>query len=516
MKRLQGKTSLVAGTARLALVLVTAASAAGCDSFLDVNEDPNNPQNVALELTLPGMLVAFAHEVIGPTSIRYDNLTGPVSWSGEWLGQWSWNRNEHTYAQFQWYEVANLDTDQYWNSSYANVMQEAVNIMRRTEETGQNGFHGIAKLIFAWNAALLSDAFGPVPLSDAFNTANPNPAYDTQQQVYEQVFTLIDEAIAEMQNPGPNPPGYTDIVYGGDLGLWIKLANTLKARMHMRLVYAPGESATQHAQAALAALAQGLQGPADAPTVEYAGGDDYEQPFFQFGDGGYNEESRAAEYTVELLKRTNDPRLPIMIKSADLVCPDGGTYTRDQCTIATAPVYRGHPSGQPGQPDSAISRIGDFFAADSADHVWFLFEDAKMLEAEALLITGGAAAADVAYRRAIRENMVRLGVPSADIDAYMNALPSLAAEQNPLEALITQKYIINFLRDEVWHDWRRTGYPVIQPVPQALIPGIPLRLRTPASEMQFNSDKLAETGISTGLDGMLTPVWWASGTPGTF
>src|SRR5690606_30714608 len=61
MKRLQGKTSLVAGTARLALVLVTAASAAGCDSFLDVNEDPNNPQNVALELTLPGMLVAFAH-----------------------------------------------------------------------------------------------------------------------------------------------------------------------------------------------------------------------------------------------------------------------------------------------------------------------------------------------------------------------------------------------------------------------------------------------------------------------
>lgn len=515
MTRTHGTTRLGARAACTALALAV-ATATGCDNFLDVNEDPNNPQDVALELTLPGMLVAFGHEVIGPTSIRYDNLTGPVSWSGEWLGQWSWNRDEHTYAQFQWYDVANLDTDAYWSSSYANVMQEAVNIMQKTEETGQMGFHGIAKFMFAWNASLLTDAFGPVPLSDAFNTSNPNPAYDTQEEIYQQVFTLIDEAIAEMQQPDENPPGYTDILYKGDLAKWVKLANTVKARLHMRLVYSPGEGATEHAQAALTALAAGFSGPADAPTVVYEGGDDFEQPFFQFGDGGYDEQSRAAEYTVELLERTNDPRLPIMIQSADLVCPAGGGYEREECTIATAPIYRGHPSGSPGQPDSAISRIGDFFAADSSDHVWFLYEDAKMLEAEALLITAGAAAADAAYRTAIRENMIRLGVPTADRNAYLNALPSLAAEANPLEALITQKYIINFLRDEVWHDWRRTGYPVIQPVAEAVIPGIPVRLRTPASEMQFNSDKLAETGISTGLDGMLTPVWWASGTPGTF
>ena len=79
---------------------------------------------------------------------------------------------------------------------------------------------------------------------------------------------------------------------------------------------------------------------------------------------------------------------------------------------------------------------------------------------------------------------------------------------------MTQKYLVNFLRDEVWHDWRRTGYPVIEPVAERVIPGIPVRLRTPAAEMQFNSESLAATGISTGLDGMLTPVWWASGSPG--
>jgi hypothetical protein len=498
-----------AGGAALALVVMFG----GCDNFLDVNEDPNNPQTVALELTLPGMFMAFSHEVIAPQEQRYGNLLGPTAWAGEWLGQWSWNDDEHTYAQFQWYEVANLDTNGFWSSGYADVMQEAVNIMRRTEETGQSAYHGIAKFMYAWTASLLTDAFGPIPLSEAFDTRNRNPKYDTQQEVYQTVFTLLDEAIAEMQDPGPDPPGYTDIVYKGDMTRWVKLANTVKARLHMRLVYAPGEDATAHAQAALTALASGFASPADAPLIEYDGGEDYEQPWFRFDDQDYGEPSRAGEFIVELLKSTNDPRLPIMIRPADLECPAGGGYQREDCTLATHAIYRGHPTGEPGQPDSAISRIGAFFAADSADLVWFTYEDARMIEAETRLITSGAAAADVPYRTAIRANMERLGVAAADIDAYLTALPPLAAEARPLKAIIMQKYLINFLRDEVWHDWRRTGYPEFPPVARRVINGIPVRLRTPASEMQFNSESLAATGISTGLDGMLTEVWWASGSP---
>jgi hypothetical protein len=505
-------TRLKAAT-RVALTLVVAASLTGCDEFLGVNEDPNNPQSVAMELTLPGMFMAFSHEVLGPTEQRYGNLLGPTAWAGEWLGQWSWNRDEHTYAQFQWYDVANLDTNGYWSSGFADVMQEAVNIMNTTEQTGQSEFHGIAKFMFAWTAALLTDSFGPIPLDDAFDTGNRNPTYDTQQEVYQRVFVLIDEAIAEMQAGGPNPPGYTDIVYKGDMAKWVRLANTVKARLHLRLVYAPGENTQEHAQAALAALASGFAGPDDVPLIAYEGGSDAEQPWYLFADQGYGEPSRAAEYTVELLRTTNDPRLPIMIRPADLACPAGGGYQRADCTIATTVVYRGHPSGDPGQPDSAISRIGSFFVADSADVIWFTWEDAKLIEAEALLLTSGAGAADVPYRTAVRANMERLGVPAAEIDAYMIALPPLAAEAQPLRAIIMQKYLVNFLRDEVWHDWRRTGYPAMTPVAEAVIPGIPVRLRTPAAEMQFNSESLAATGISTGLDGQLTDVWWASGAP---
>ena len=38
---------------RTALALTAAAAVSGCNNFLDVNEDPNNPQSVAMELSAP-------------------------------------------------------------------------------------------------------------------------------------------------------------------------------------------------------------------------------------------------------------------------------------------------------------------------------------------------------------------------------------------------------------------------------------------------------------------------------
>ncbi|MEX1183412.1 MAG: SusD/RagB family nutrient-binding outer membrane lipoprotein [Gemmatimonadota bacterium] len=501
----------------LALTLALAAAAGGCNTFLDINDDPNNPQNVAMELTLPGMLMAFGHEVIAPTESRYGNLTGPTAWGSQWMQQWSHNRDTHTYAEHRLYEVANADASRFWDRSYADVMREAVNIMARSEESGQTQFRGIAKFMLAWTATQVSDAYGPITFTEAFNTANRTPVYDTQQSVYAAAFTLIDEAIADMQSTHAFPVGYTDILYKGDMGKWVRLANSVKARLHLHLAYAPGESAAERAQSALTALAAGMAGPADAPVIAYEGGEDSEQPFYYFGDGaGENQGSdnaRSSEFMVELLRGTADPRLPVLFASATLVCPDGPGYQREQCTVATAPVFRGHPSASPGQPDSAISAIGPFFAADSADHVWFRYEETRFIEAEARLILSGAAAADAPYRDGIRASMERLRVPAADITAYLAALPPLSSEASALEAIITQKYIANFLTVEVWNDWRRTGYPLMTPVPGAMIDGIPQRIRTPESEMSYNVEQVAATGIHTGLVGMLTEVWWASGTP---
>ena len=130
---------------------------------------------------------------------------------------------------------------------------------------------------------------------------------------------------------------------------------------------------------------------------------------------------------------------------------------------------------------------------------------------EARLIVGGAAAADAPYRDGIRANMQKLGVATAAINTYLAARPALNTLTDPLEEIITEKYIANFLKVEPWNDWRRTGYPAVPaPVEQAVLDGIPQRIRTPGSELSTNINQVMATGISTGLEGMLVKVWWAT------
>jgi hypothetical protein len=50
-------------------------------------------------------------------------------------------------------------------------------------------------------------------------------------------------------------------------------------------------------------------------------------------------------------------------------------------------------------------------------------------------------------------------------------------------------------------------------VEQAMLPGIPQRVRTPGSELTNNRTQVTATGIPTGLEGMSVKVWWATTGP---
>ena len=122
-------TRFKSATIGLGLALLLAFGMTGCADFLEVNEDPNNPETVRMSLMLPGMLIKFGFDLLGPEDMRYGNMTGATGWGTEWMQHWSDNRDRHTYAQFQWYDVANQDSNELWDDIYADVGQEAVKIM---------------------------------------------------------------------------------------------------------------------------------------------------------------------------------------------------------------------------------------------------------------------------------------------------------------------------------------------------------------------------------------------------
>jgi hypothetical protein len=213
---------------------------------------------------------------------------------------------------------------------------------------------------------------------------------------------------------------------------------------------------------------------------------------------------------IDMLKNRNDPRLSILFQP---IVYDSirGTGTNRKTYPAKPNTFVGHLAGSDVfQADSTVSQIGSFFSAENAPLNVASYADQKFTEAEARFIVSGAAAADPAYRDGIRANMTKLGVPAAAITAYVNARPALTAA-NALQEIITEKYIANFLKTEPWNDWRRTGFPAVPIVPQAVIPTIPQRIRAPASELSSNTAQVTKSGFPTGIDGMKIKLWWAGG-----
>lgn len=475
--------------ARIASVALLGALCGGCDSFLDVNTNPNAPVNARMDVRFPALVTGMVH------STYYGD---PALAAIEWTQQTSYNAATRYYDEINRYEVHDGTPNAWWNFAYASMLNETKLIMQEADPEGDAAYYGLAKFMAAWTWAYTTDLWGPIPFTEALKPSVPTPAYDKQDVVYAALDPMFDEAVAALKRAQANPlvprPVAGDLLYGGDLSRWVKLARHTQARHRLRLVYAPYANAQAQAQAALDALQEGFTSNTDDADFTYPGGDGARNPLFAFQDqpGLF----KASALTVGMLLERNDPRLPIMVEPA---LKDG--------------VYRGHKNGDPAQPDSSISRVSARFTAENAPVTVASYAEAKFIEAEARLIVSGAGAADAPYRAAIRANMEKWGVASSAITTYLAARPSLSSVANPLEEIIREKYLANYMRIEVWHDWRRTGYPAIQPVPNPMTPGIPVRFRTPAAELANNAESVAATGIDPGLAGMVykgADVWWGN------
>ena len=491
----------IKSAARLVPVLL-AVGVGSCSDFLDVNKNPNTPESATIDIRLPALEVTFIHSTYyGQTAL----------WGSEWTQQWAFNANRRSYAQVQNYELFDTDAASSWDYFYSRPGNAAFTMANDASSEADTYYRGIAKLFGAWTFQIITDLWGPAVYSEAFKPEIREPKYESQQTIYNGIFAGLDSAIAifSSTNTAARKPTTNDLLFAGDMTKWNKLAHYLQARAHLRLAYATGEDKVGRANKALAALAGALASNADDADFTYPGGVGARNPNYTFVE--LRTQFVASDYFVQLLKGRSDPRLPIFYTPIQYDSIKGTGASR--VTFPAKPnTFVGHVSGgDQFQTDSTVSTIGPFFSSETAPLNVASYSDQKFTEAEARLIVSGASAADQPYRDAIRANMTKLGVPTAAINTYIAARPALTSVANPLQEIITEKYIANFLKTEPWNDWRRTGFPVVPLVPQAVINTIPQRIRAPNSELSSNGNQLAATGIPTGQDGMKVKVWWAGG-----
>lgn len=228
-----------------------------CQKYLDVNVDPNNPATAQEKLILPAAQLAIG---IG-LGDRYNNITN--IWAQYWVGG-----PGVAQTGFDRHEITGLNLDRPWASFYSSAGQDLSTLMKSSKPV----YRGIAKILTAYNMQLLVDLHGDVPFSEAFKGAIEDgsitaPKFDKQTDIYDAIIGLINSGQADIVNADQEKdefPFSQDLIYGENFwkiyGLhadesdndpsltnlqygWDGFANSLKLKIWLRQVNAPGRSA---------------------------------------------------------------------------------------------------------------------------------------------------------------------------------------------------------------------------------------------------------------------------------
>ncbi|MGB3778003.1 MAG: SusD/RagB family nutrient-binding outer membrane lipoprotein, partial [Tunicatimonas sp.] len=414
---------------KIYILLAAFLAIQACESFVETEDaivSPNDPTETTLPLLTTAVQVsAFA------------TYTGQLARTASIFVQHTTGISDQL-LNFTLYNIRENDTGNEWEAIYSNGMINAQTIIDIAEEEGSPYYVGIAKVLKAMNAGILTDLWGDVPYTETLQgVENENPAYTPQEEVYAAIQQLLDEAIADFSQPveaNATLPASDDLIHGGDIAAWTKTAWILKARYANRL----SQRGASDADILSFIDNANLIGNEDDAYAKFGDGANSQNQWYAFNQArGYN---RMSDYFVTQLKALNDPRLATFAS----VNSDG--------EIVGAPM---------GSPDPNTSQVGGFYAsAAPQDLPLVTYAEAKFIEAEAALRAGNATRAQTAYTEALQASLDTYDdtdweIVQADKDAYLAAQGTLADRNQ----LLFQKYIALFTQPEVYADWRRTGVP---------------------------------------------------------
>ena len=448
--------------------LVSVLLFTGCETWLDVNTNPN--------AIVDSPAITEDIYLIGVEAEWVEHISSSWYWWGGGMREWI------CYVSIQQstppsFIISPGHMSREWNS-YSRSLKHAVALYDKAEENGNNHYQGIAGVIAAWHWFMLADFYDQAPLEDAMLGAeNSYPGVASQVELYAHAYQLLDEAIGLFGGPaGDLVPGDDDYMLGGDMDLWTKAAYSIKARQQRRLSYATGTTPTAQADLALASLGNAMTSSDDNVTWNHS--DEAGNWSWVYNDMLYDYSAEGMTpniFFVDLMNSYNDPRRPIMF------------------TLAEQGGYKGLRAGTMFVAGDKPSRYNYDWTVKSFPDFIITYHECKFMEAEAYALKGDYPNAKIAMDEAVRADMLLEGVDEADITTYL-AQAELAMPSDielAQELIVNQKFIANvFETRSMYFDWVRTGYPVIdfdyaiQNVENTVT--FPRRLTYPQDEMDKN------------------------------
>lgn len=517
------------------ITLASFISLTSCESFLGDNVNPNSATSATPELVLPNALTRTAGLLLSYNA------------SAQWINGYTANAGGFGgWGATVTYNMTTGDYNGLWSGTYDDLINYQYIETTTAEDPSKAYFNGVAKVMKAYDYAMLVDVFGDVPYSEGLHGAeNVTPAYDSQTAIYQDLVTQLNAAIELFTNStGANGLGSADVMFGGDVTQWAKFANTLKLRMLLKMAGASETSAFASSEFASMNTSLGFL-TTDAKV----------NPGYIATAGKQN----------PLWERYHSNAAGSLAGSGRSAIPSIYTYTfYDGTKILDlgrgAATYRSFPTNTPiGQlgnlidnPDAlgsqtawfvgtgtgtnAVATIG-LLKGRTADFPIMLAAESYLLQAEAYMkgyLSGDDMAAfemgvTASFRylyEDINGSTSEEWDPATDVALYKEDNPdnylvnySLASSpEEKLEAIITQKYIaLNLVgAHETWADFRRTGYPAIvngSTNPELSFASIlssstradrlPVRYLYASSEFQLNPEN-----VPTGVNQFTSTIFW--------
>lgn len=528
---------------------------ASCSSYLDINTNPNQAISSTPSLLLSSALVGTARVLEGYNG--YGTQIGGYAANAGGYGGFNENFT---------YQFTNNTYTGLWNNTFQNLENYQQIISLTKNNADYIYYQAIATIMIAHNYQLLVDQYNDVPYTEALSgLANLTPKYDGGPVVYAAIAASLDDAIAliaqgKAAKVPPISVGPEDVVFGGDLSGWIKLANTIKLKLMVR-----------------------GQGKVTFGNTSFAAGgfltdDALVNPGFRNDNGRQNPKwgSWAWDYAGNAINKAWMPSVYALsfydgTKIYDwrrgsvtylTFLNSGGTPNTAKITnqlgyedsaVPSCPEGTFWYSGDDRHPASAGKAPGVMKGPD-AGYPLFTAAESYFLQAEAALVGIVAGNDAVSFKNGlIASHKYLYSLPNSlqldsliatadlqnwssltnhikidytkDVDSlikdnktsYLVNYTQASTNAQKLEAIITQKYIaLNFIHShEGWNEYRRTGYPVVTGTdPETTFASIksqstradklPTRLLYPVSEARYNP-----ANVPQGIAPFSSLIFWA-------
>ena len=421
----------------------------GCsDDYFDVNSSVTAPTTSSLP---PQYRIQGAIE----------NTTGTAQYRGirEVLGVVQYgSQNVADYYSETWSSFLTTGSYFLWQNSYVYALPNTADLIVLGNTYDAPNYVAVGKILRAYIYGMTTDQYGDIVTSDTYDGAssmNITPEFVTQKEVYTTIFTLLDEAIAELQESSPiglDEEG-GDVLYQGNQENWIKFAYAIKARYLNHLSKKTSGDMAYDAQAIIEACLLAIDDNSINAQKNYGGGaaENDNQPFSVNGYGS-SRMDYFSDFFVNLLKNPLNLETPIEDPRLTYIVPEAinGGY---QGVI----IGGGIPSDATGD-DYSLGNGGFYTSPDSPTYMMTVSE-VKFIEAEARLSTGDKGGAYTAFISGVRADMEKIGIPETEITTYINTIETEIGSDNlGLSHIMVQKYIANMLNAETWVDMRRMDY----------------------------------------------------------